>query len=118
MPTKEEIAAAEQFVEKSYDGDFRKIATPTICAFITNAIAHIREQDAKLQRLRDGIAVREEALRQFTQTMEEQEAALAEAREFVELTATLTPCTPNQYMRAQTWVKVYDAAHPALKETP
>jgi hypothetical protein len=48
----------------------------------------------------------------------EQEAALAEAREFVELTATLTPCTPSQYMRAQTWVKVYDAAHPAPKETP
>jgi len=48
----------------------------------------------------------------------EQDAAMDEAREFVELTATLTPCTPNQYMRAQTWVKVYDAAHPAPKETP
>jgi hypothetical protein len=48
----------------------------------------------------------------------EQDAALVEAREFVELTATLTPCTPSQYMRAQTWVKIYDATHRAPKETP
>jgi hypothetical protein len=128
MLTKEEIEEYRELAE--FVADDR---TATIGAgVVRQLIAHIRGQDAELTSLREQAAEHfdhciergaeltslRETVRFLNDRVREQEATLAKAREFVELTATLTPCTPNQYMRAQTWVKVYDAAHPAPKETP
>jgi hypothetical protein len=76
-------------------------------------IIHIREQGTELARLRGVIEVREDALRQFTKTIDEQDKALAEARKIVGKYFMFTDGYDNDIAA---WIKAYDLAHPTPNE--
>jgi hypothetical protein len=109
MLTKEEI----EEIERSWgDGNPQSV--------VCRLLAHIREQEAELDRRRDAInsTGRElvslrETVRFLNDRVREQGSELAEAREFVTLVSEIRPASVDQRQRAAMWL-----SQTAPKETP